>query len=157
MTRGKHYALLILTVCIHYCVFASTELKRVQFRYYTDNELTRFPEYFTGKEYTGTRLFCRSCSQKEGLYFSFPINKKLSNLSSDSIIRLSIIRLGKTEVERFTFKLPDERKGKTDLFLGLTGKDWPSADTRPLAWQIEILDSSDQLLFLKKSFLWEHD
>ena len=157
MGRSKHYALLIFFVCIFNSLFASTELKRVQFRYYTEIELIRLPEYFTGKEYTGTRLFCRSCSEKKGLYFSFPINKELVSLSADSIIKLSIIRSGRKAVEEFTFNFPIKREGKKNLFLGLTGKDWPSAEIKPIAWQIEILNSSNQLLFFKKSFLWDHD
>jgi hypothetical protein len=43
------------------------------------------------------------------------------------------------------------------LFLGLTGKDWTIKEAKPIAWQIEIKNLSDELLFRKKSFLWSHD
>ncbi len=157
MIAGKHCVLLISVILFCGTSLASTELKDVQFRYYTSEQLTRLPEYFTGKEFTGSRMFCRSSKDRTGLYFSFPLDKEFLTLPTDSIINLSIIRSSRKSIEEFIFKLPDERRGKKDLFLGLTGKDWPSDDARPIAWKIEILNSSKVLLFWKKSFLWDHD
>jgi hypothetical protein len=41
------------------------------------------------------------------------------------------------------------------LYLGLTGEDWPDEAVRPMAWRVELLDASGQVLAEWKSFLWE--
>ena len=154
---GKQFVLLCTIALPFLFSFASKEIDKVSFRYFNSEQLTRLPEFFSGKEYTGNRIFCRSNSEREGLYFSFPLNQELLKLPSDTKITLSIIRSGQKEAEIFSFELPDQCSGKKYLFLGLTGKDWPIEEAKPIAWQIEIKNLSDELLFRKKSFLWSHD
>lgn len=154
---GKQFVLLCTLAISFLSSFASKEIDKVSFQYFNSEQLTRLPEFFSGKEYTGNRIFCRSNSEREGLYFSFPLNQGLLKLPSDSKIILSVIRSGQKEAGIFSFKLPDQRSGVKYLFLGLTGKDWPSEEAKPIAWQIEIKNLSDELLFRKKSFLWSHD
>ena len=79
---GKRFVLLLSFVILPLSVFAYAEIKRVSTRYYLTDQLTRIPEYFTGKEYTGNRIFCRSNLEREGLYFSFPLNQELLQLPS---------------------------------------------------------------------------
>lgn len=157
MIVGKQFVLLCTFALPFLSSFASKEIDKVSFQYFNSEQLTRLPEFFSGKEYTGNRIFCRSNSEREGLYFSFPLNQELLKLPSDTKITLSIIRSGQKEAEIFPFKLPEKRSGKKYLFLGLTGKDWPIEEAKPIAWQIEIKNLSDELLFRKKSFLWSHD
>ena len=157
MIVGKQFVLLCTLVICFLSSFASKEIDKVSFQYFNSEQLTRLPEFFSGKEYTGNRIFCRSNLEREGLYFSFPLNQELLQLPSDSKITLSVIRSGQKEAEIFPFKLPDQRSGMKYLFLGLTGKDWPIKEAKPIAWQIEIKNLSDELLFRKKSFLWSHD
>ena len=159
MIVGKQFVLLCSLAISCLFSFASKEINKVSFQYFNSEQLTRLPEFFSGKEYTGNRIFCRSNSEREGLYFSFPLNQELLKLPSDSKITLSVIRSGQKEAEMFSFKLPDhdQRSGMEYLFLGLTGKDWPIEEAKPIAWQIEIKNLSDELLFRKKSFLWSHD
>ena len=43
------------------------------------------------------------------------------------------------------------------MFLGITGQDWPLQKYKVLAWRIELKNGQDELLFYKKSFLWDHN
>jgi hypothetical protein len=152
--------LCVLLLCLlfsSFSAFGENEISRVSLQFYNSEQLTRIPEFFSGKEYTGNQVYCRSSVEKKGLYFSFTINKKLRDLRPKTNIVLSIIRLGRSEVQQFKFTLPMIQNGKREIFLGLTGKDWVHEEDKPIAWQIEFKNSSDDLLFLKKSFLWDHD
>lgn len=154
---SKHQVLLLFLFCFSFSIFGKNEISRVSLKFYNTDELTRIPEYFSGKEYTGNRIYCRSNEEKEGLYFSFSINKDLRFLPLKTNIILSIIRLGRTEIKQFNFPFPTIEKGKREIFLGLTGKDWTSEAPPPIAWQIEFKNPQGKLLARKKSFLWDHD
>ena len=142
MISGKHFVLLLFFVSFIVSTFARDQLERVSFKFLSSDQLTRLPEFFSGKEYTGNRIFCRSSPEREGLYFSFPLDGKLLKLPSNTTIILSIIREGKKEIEIFTFKMPNKLIGKKSIFLGLTGRDWPIGNGNPVAWQIEIQNLS---------------
>jgi hypothetical protein len=44
----------------------------------------------------------------------------------------------------------------TSLFdLGLTSSDWPKKDLHPVAWRVDIVDGSGNILASEKSYLWE--
>ena len=136
---------------------SKTELQRLSIKYFQSSELTRIPEYFSGKEFTGKKIFCRSTEAREGIYFSFPIPQSI--LSSPEVynVELLIIRNGSTETETFSFTLPDQIEEKKEVFVGITGKDWPISEHRPSAWHMSVKDSKGSIIFWKKSFLWEHE
>jgi hypothetical protein len=72
-------------------------------------------------------------------------------------VELSILRKGNSENETFSFSLPTNLKDKKEIFLGLTGSDWLLANDKPIAWRLIIKNSLGSTLFLKKSFLWDHE
>jgi hypothetical protein len=154
---SKQFVLLFCLSLFYSSVLFGKELPRVSLRYFNANELTRIPEYFSGKEYTGKMVYCRTNQEREGLYFSFSLNRYFRKLLTEKDIILSVIRNGRTEIERFNFSLPVIEEGKREISLGLTGKDWSSNKVRPIAWQIELKNSNEDLFLLKKSFLWSHD
>lgn len=154
---GKRFVLLLSFVILPLSVFAYAEIKRVSTRYYLTDQLTRIPEYFTGKEYTGNRIILRTNVVREGLYFAFPLDKKFHQFPASTKIILSVIHAGNPIARAFTFDLPVDRKGKKEILLGITGKDWPSAETKPIAWEIVVKNITGKLLAQKKSFLWDHE
>ena len=53
------------------------------------------------------------------------------------------------------FTLPaDVPKGGKVYQLGLTGADWPSRKTYPVAWKLDLVDADGQVLASQESFLW---
>ena len=99
----------------------------------------------------------RTNKVRDGLYFSFPLDKKFHQFPGSTKIILSVIHSGNPKARAFTFELPVDRKGKKEILLGITGQDWPSAETKPLAWEIAVKNIAGKLLARKKSFLWDHD
>ena len=69
---------------------------------------------------------------------------------------LSIIKRGDSTEEKFSFELPQNIDNKNEIFVGLTGNDWSHSDEL-IAWKLVINKMPGQTLFLKKSFLWDHD
>jgi hypothetical protein len=136
---------------------SKAELPRLSIRYFQSSELTRIPEYFSGKEFTGKKIFCRSTKAREGIYFSFPIPQSILSSPEAYNLELSIIRNGSTETEIFSFTLPYQIEGKKEIFVGITGKDWPKTEQRPSAWHMAVKDSKGSIILWKKSFLWEHE
>jgi len=136
---------------------SKTELPRLSIRYFQSSELTRIPEYFSGEEFTGKKIFCRSTEAREGIYFSFPIPQSILSGPEDYNVELSIIRNDSSKTEIFSFSFPEELEGKTEVFVGITGKDWPKTDQRLSAWHMAVKDSKGSIIFWKKSFLWDHE
>ena len=157
MSLGKHFVLLLFFISFIQSSLAWRQLERVSFKFFNSDQLTRLPEFFSGKEYSGSRIFCRTNPERAGLYFSFSLDEKLSKLPLNTKIILSIIREGRKRVEIFPFKMPNIRNGKKSIFLGLTGKDWADGNANPVAWKIEIQNLNVEILFYKQSFLWSHD
>jgi hypothetical protein len=100
----------------------SVELSNVSIRFYQSEELTRIPEYFSGKEFTGSRIFSRTRDDKEGLYFSFPINPKITNASVHLKAYISVIRSGRSEPVEYEFAIPEDRREKKKCFWALPDK-----------------------------------
>jgi hypothetical protein len=109
---GKHSVLLAYFLFFGFSLSGSVELSNVSIRFYQSEELTRIPEYFSGKEFTGSRIFSRTRDNKEGLYFSFPINPKITNASVHLKAYISVIRSGRTEPVKYEIAIPEDRTGK---------------------------------------------
>ena len=154
---SKLIVLLVHSFILVLCAYANSDLKSVSLRYYKTSDLTRLPEYFTGKEFSGNTLFIRSKEDRDGLYFSFRIPVALVTSQEKCQVELSILRKGNSENETFSFSLPTNLKDKKEIFLGLTGSDWLLANDKPIAWRLIIKNSLGSTLFLKKSFLWDHE
>ncbi len=156
MNAGKSFVLLLQFLLVP-TLFSSIELEKVSFRYYNKNQLTRLPEYFTGKEYSGNRLFFRTSDNRGGFYFILSSNQLILKSSAISKVEISVIQSGSMKHELFSFNLPGSRLEKKELLFGITGKNWVSDKIKPIAWKIECKDSLGKTLYFKNSFLWEHD
>lgn len=153
---SKLFVLLLSILSLILEAFAATELQFVSHKYYNSSELTRLSEYFTGQEYDGRKIFLRSQKSRDGFYFSFPIPELIVSSSYNYQIMLSIIKRGDSTEEKFSFELPQNIDNKNEIFVGLTGNDWSPSDEL-IAWKLVINKMPGQTLFLKKSFLWDHD
>jgi hypothetical protein len=50
--------------------------------------------------------------------------------------------------------LPSQRASTNEIFIGLTGEDWPKKDNVPTAWRFTIKDANGAVLGEKQSYLW---
>ena len=76
---GKLIIPILLLLLVSNLISAS-KLTNVYYRFLTNEQLTRIPEFFTGREFTGSQLFYRTSNKKEGLYFFIPLNAQVDEI-----------------------------------------------------------------------------
>ena len=153
---GKLIIPILLLLLVSNLISAS-KLRKVYYRFLTNEQLTRVPEFFTGREFTGRQLFYRTSNKKEGLYFFIPLNAQVDEIPDQVKVILSVIRSGEKKVEDFEFQISEISKTKKELLLGITGDDWNSKNVKPIAWKLVFEDLNNKMIFYKKSFLWDHE
>jgi hypothetical protein len=137
----------------------SVDILEIKPRYIQAEDFKRIREYLTGKEEKGNRVILRTNpEQREGYYFTLVLDQKLRNLPTGTVIFGEFHTPKSLEVQQHTFKLPAKLGAKTpntrEIFIGLTGDDWPVKEAVPSAWRFTIKDASGEVLGIKKSFLW---
>jgi hypothetical protein len=58
------------------------------------------------------------------------------------------------DAQTHTFTLPSKRPKTKEIFIGLTGADWPVKDAVPAAWRFTIKDANGDTLETEQSYLW---
>jgi len=153
----KFPALTCVFLCLYsQSVFGGIELEIRNRTFITSPEFSRIPELFTGREYSGTRLYTRSDpSSRSGFYFVVKVKAKGKSILSDqSHWSLDWVSSSSPEVQ--SVKLPVMEKdifGK-EVFIGLTGEDWPDQSIKLLAWRLRLMENDLKPLSEKQSFLW---
>mgnify|MGYP000853726223 CR=1 FL=1 len=110
-------------------------------------------EYFSGREHTGGRIIQRSQPDtRAGFYFLARVANTGAEISHAKFA-LHVILPGNPEPKTFTFPVSLPTKS-TVVQLGLTGTDWPDREVHPVAWKLDLLSSTDELLATEQSFLW---
>jgi len=137
--------------------FSETRITSVSEAYHTAKDFLRIPEYFTGKEYFGKQLVVRTDKGRAGLYFVMELNQPVAKLPENSTVLIRVIRSDHPEEKLYKFVIPSKGTERSELLLGITGKDWKSPEIKPVAWRIELQDKNAKLLAVKQSFLWGHE
>ena len=137
---------------------AEVKIHSVTERYWDQVEFKRVIEYFTGKEFSGRQLILRSNpAKRSGMYFELSFSEKPNALTKDSVIVLQMYRSGALDPKIYEFKIPEDLHEKRNILLGVTGDDWPSRETKLIAWRMEVRTVDQKLLAQKQSFLWDHE
>ena len=144
-------AALLISTSVH-----AVEFRHLAIRYVEAKAFVRISEYFTGRENPGNRLLCRSRpNERAGLYFVLTLDEKSRKLPDGAVFVLEVIRPDDPETKLFRIPVPAKRPRGKEVFLGLTGEDWPDEEARPVAWRLRLLDAGGGTLAERKSFLWE--
>ncbi len=134
----------------------SVTIKDIQPRYIAEAQFMRIGEYLTGRDITGDRLILRSdLSGRSGYYFVLFLDEPVRRLPKGTTIRGEFYTATATDLQTHRFTLPNERPKTREIFVGLTGADWPIADAVPGAWRFTIESPNGGVLAQKQSYLWE--
>lgn len=132
-------------------------ITRIWTEYRDEQSFVRLSEYFDGKENPGKAILLRTQPEsREGFYFSIRLNGTNGQPLQPGTLRLHIIAPDAENAESYDFALTSTNRKPSLVELGVTGSDWKYGDVLPLAWKIEILDSSGATMASQKSFLWEN-
>ncbi|HAV14323.1 MAG TPA: hypothetical protein DCX06_12645 [Opitutae bacterium] len=133
----------------------SVEIKEIKPRLIEEEQFKRISEYMTGKEYTGDRLILRTDPEaRTGYYFTLVLDEKVRRLPSGTQIIGEFHTAKELDAQEHTFTVPAKRPKTKEIFVGLTGEDWPEGSVTPAAWRFTIKDPNGVVLATKKSYLW---
>ena len=136
--------------------FGAPEIRFASIRYLDKQAFLRVSEYFDGKENPGNRLICRSKPvARAGLYLVLSLKESTRKLPPNIVARWQVISPNAPDPVEHRIAVPNERPRGKDVFVGLTGADWPDPKARPVAWKFTLETSKGKVLLTRKSFLWE--
>jgi len=136
-------------------VLTSVAILDIKPRYIEAETFKRAAEYLTGKENLGNRVIVRTDNkERAGYYFVLILDERVRDLPAGSTIKGEFYTPISLDAQEHTFELPSKLPKSKEIFIGLTGQDWPNQTATPAAWRFTIMNSNGEVLGTKKSFLW---
>ncbi len=134
----------------------SVTIKEIKPRYIDEQQFIRISEYWTGAENTGDRVILRSdARERSGYYFTLILDEKVRKLPKGTVILGEFYTAKSPDRQTHEFVLPAKRPKTKEIFVGLTGEDWPEEDAVPGAWRFTIKTPNGEVMAEAQSFLWE--
>ncbi len=134
---------------------SSVVIEEIKPRLIEEEQFMRVSEYMTGKEYTGDRVIIRTDPEaRTGYYFTLVLDENVRRLPAGTKIFGEFHTSKGVEVQTHTFAVPAKRPKTKEIFVGLTGEDWPEGSITPSAWRFTIKDANGTVLATKQSYLW---
>ena len=134
---------------------SSVEIEEIKPRYIETEQFKRVSEYLTGKENAGDRVILRTHpDERSGYYFTLILNEDVRRLPKGTQIIGEFYTPKSVEKQTHAFTLPHKLKSTNEIFIGLTGEDWPLKNSVPAAWRFTINDANGVQLAQKQSYLW---
>lgn len=125
-------------------------------RYIPGEHFKRVSEYMTGREQLGKRILIRSDpEERSGYYFVLILDRHWRELPPGSYIVGEFYTPHSLELQTQRFEFPSQLPKNKELFIGLTGRDWPDPDAVPAAWQFTVKQANGKVLASRKSYLWK--
>lgn len=134
----------------------SVEIKEIKARYMVAEDFRRISEYLTGPEHQGRRVIIRTDNdERNGFYFTLILDKNLRKFPRGTVIIGEFHTPNSLDPETHTFDLPNKLPRTKQVFVGLTGAEWPYDSTAvPAAWRFTIQDPNGNVLAVDESYLW---
>ena len=136
-------------------LYAEVRLDLRNKSYFSDRDFKRIPEFFTGKEFSGWKVYCRTNpKERGGFYFVVKVKGDLPELSTGSHWRLNWITSLDPAAQQIKVPLTHQNISDKEVFIGLTGTDWPDSSVEPIAWSLALVNAEEKIIAQTQSFLW---
>ena len=134
-------------------VAAGFKIVRVWPGYRAAESFDRISEYLGGGENSARRTVLRSQSgDRAGYYFLVRlVNPGAAQPGCSWQLQVILPTSAQPRTFAFAAEIP---AGNNVFELGLTGADWPSAKTDPVAWKLVLQSADRRELVSQQSFLW---
>ena len=133
----------------------SIEIEKIEPRYIETEQFKRISEYMTGRENLGDRVILRTQPEhRAGYYFILVLDNDVRRLPNGTVVIGEFYTSQSLGKQTHEFTLPSQRASTDEIFVGLTGEDWPEKDGVPAAWRFTIKDANGAVLGEKQSYLW---
>ncbi|MGA2053532.1 MAG: hypothetical protein ABSH19_09490 [Opitutales bacterium] len=137
-------------------VGGNVSINAVAQRYIDGSHFKRITEYFDNEENKGGHIIERTDPKdRTGYYFIVDLDWHPGVvMPKGTKVVLDYIRGDNTTPREAVFTFPNDQGTWSEVFLGLTGADWPSATTELVAYKLTFETASGQVLASHQSFLW---
>lgn len=134
----------------------SVQIEEIKPRYIEKQAFVRIAEYLTGKENTGNRMIFRSNADvRSGYYFILILDEQIERLPSGTTITAEVYGPNTRDLQSYQFTLPARRPETNEIFIGLTGADWPNQSSVPNAWRFTLKSANGEVLGSRQNYLWD--
>ncbi len=124
-------------------------------RHMDEEQFKTVTEFLTGEKRDLPRVVVRTqADERTGQYFILTLDRPVRDLPAGTELVLEVLKSDARDPEVFPLVLPAQTSRTRQLYIGVTGQDWPSASLQPLAWRVQ-LRQGETVLSEWKSFLWE--
>ena len=124
-------------------------------RYFDAGELQTLSAYFSSTFTSRGRVIVRTDETAvEGLYFQLLLEEELDQWPNELTLKVWYWEPDDLEATQRELELTPAELSTREVWIGLTGDDWPDPDAIPVAWKVEIEDRSGGMIADWKSFLW---
>lgn len=156
--RGIIIVLPTILICLSFInpfCFGELKLEVRNQEFFTVYDFKRIPEYFTRREYTGGKVYCRSKPKsRDGFYFVVKVGGAKQELPIRSQWILDWVTSADPVSKTQKVPITDLKLFGKEVFVGLTGEHWPDRSLKPLAWRLRLCDGQGSTLASNQSFLW---
>ena len=137
------------------CLFAEVGLEVRNKSYFSDRDFKRIPEFFTGQEYAGWKIYCRSTQgERQGFYFVVKVTGSSNDISQNVLWKVDFVTSVNPAPQTIKIPIDNPKIFGKEVFIGLTGNDWPDQSVQLLAWRLCLLNTEGSIIAKKQSFLW---
>lgn len=156
--RGIIFGFPAIFACLSFLVSPCGGEVKVDVRnreFFTVKDFKRIPEYFTGREFSGWKVYCRSNPHvRDGFYFVVKVGGKKLNLPISTHWIVDWVTSADPMVKTQKVSIPNLKLFGKEVFVGLTGDHWTDRSLKPLAWRLRLIDDQGTALGSSQSFLW---
>ena len=82
------------------------------------------------------------------------VNGSSTDLSQDAYWKLDLITSINPAARSIKIPIDNPKIFGKEVFIGLTGNDWPDPSAQLLAWRLSLLGTDESIIAKKQSFLW---
>ncbi|MFO8028083.1 MAG: hypothetical protein R6U56_10500 [Opitutales bacterium] len=157
----RHLLLVLIGLTLAGCASTPDEpvravtIEEIKPRYIPEENFVRISEYWSGAENKGRRVILRSDPEvRDGFYFTLVLDEKVRELPRGTVITGEFHTPVSAKRQTHDFALPNKLPKTREVFVGLTGADWPEPGGVPAAWRFTIKDANGEVLARKQSYLW---
>ncbi len=157
----RTFALSLLALALAACATtgrepaSSVEIKQILPRYMAADQFVRIKEYLGAQEHLGGRCVIRSRpGERAGFYFVLVLDTSVKRLPPGTEVLAEVAGPTAFGPVEYTLTVPERRPGTRELFIGLTGEDWPDPDAVPSAWRFTLRDANGNTLGSRHNYLW---
>lgn len=135
----------------------NVSINAVAQRYIEDSHFKRISEYFDNTENKSGHIIERTDPrQRTGYYFIVDLDWHPGVvMPAGTKAVLDYVRADNPAPRQAVFTFSTAASTWSEIFLGLTGEEWPSATTELVAYRLRIETADGQVLAEHKSFLWD--